>query len=83
MTTVYLDNCVDTLNYCTSYLFYSLQDFSDVLDAVLLLAAGHVETPEFEFYFNQYREEVFTTTQITVDAFRTLDILGLVNTVSR
>ena len=73
---------MDTLNYCTAYLFHSFQDFSNVLDAVLILAAGSVETPQFEEQFNQFREMLFNTTEITLDVVARFDILGFVDRVS-
>ena len=67
--------------YCTALLSQSLQDFSDVLDAVALLAVGHVNSDEFEMFFNEFRNELISTVNSSLEIFSTFDIVEFVNTV--
>ena len=72
---------MDTLVYCTALLSQSLQDFSNVLDAVMILAAGFVNSNEFELFFNQFRNELISTVANSLDIVSTLDVVEFVNTV--
>ena len=72
---------MDTLVYCTALLSQSLQDFSNVLDAVMILAAGFVNSNEFELFFNQFRSELISTVVNSLDIVSTLDVVEFVNTV--
>ena len=78
---IFVANCADTLVYCTALLSQSLQDFSDVLDAMALLAVGYVNSDEFEMFFNEFRNELISTVNSSLEIFSTFDIVEFVNTV--
>ena len=67
--------------YCTALLSQSLQDFSDVLDAVALLAVGYVNSDEFEMFLNEFRNELISTVNSSLEIFSNFDIVEFVNTV--
>ena len=67
--------------YCTALLSQSLQDFSDVLDAVALLAVGYVNSDEFEMFFNEFRNELISTVNSSLGIFSNFDIVEFVNMV--
>ena len=67
--------------YCIALLSQSLQDFSDVLDAVAILAVGYVNSDEFEMYFNQIRNELISTVNSSIAVFVEFNIVEFVNMV--
>ncbi|KAI6654278.1 G-protein coupled receptor [Oopsacas minuta] len=73
--------CADTLVYCTAILAQSLQDFSDVLDSVVILTVGYINSEQFEYEFNSLRDDLLFVIEGTLDSISSFDVITFVNEV--
>ncbi|KAI6654279.1 hypothetical protein LOD99_678 [Oopsacas minuta] len=71
--------CADTLVYCTAILAQSLQDFSDVLDSVVILTGGYINSEQFEYEFNSLRDDLLFVIEGTLDSISSFDVITFVN----
>ena len=78
---LYVAICGQTLEYCTAVLSQSLQDLSDVLDSVVILTVGYINTYQFEMEFYQIRQTVLSVVESSLESFNESDVISLVNQV--
>ena len=77
----YVAICAETLEYCTAILSQSLQDLSDVLDSVMILTAGYINSQQFETEFYQIRQTVLYVVENSLMIVSNFDINSFVNQV--
>ena len=78
---LYVAICGETLEYCTALLSQSLPDLSDVLDSVVILTVGYLNSDQFEIEYNQIRDTVLYVVNDTLTTVSDFDIIGFVNQV--
>ena len=81
MQYLYVALCGETLEYCTAILSQSLQDLSDVLDSVVILTVGYINSQQFETEFYQIRQTVLYVVENSLITVSNFDVLGLINQV--
>ena len=81
MQYLYVALCGETLEYCTALLSLSLQDLSDVLDSVVILTAGYLNSDQFEIEFNEIRDTVLYVVNSSLTTISDFDVIDFVNQV--
>ena len=81
MQYLYVALCGETLEYCTALLSLSLQDLSDVLDSVVILTVGYLNSDQFEIEFNQIRDTVLYVVNSSLTTISDFDVIDFVNQV--
>ena len=81
MQYLYVALCGETLEYCTAVLSQSLQDLSDVLDSVMILTVGYINSEQFETEFYQIRQTVLYVVENSLMIVSNFDINSFVNQV--
>ena len=81
MQYLYVALCGETLEYCTALLSLSLQDLSDVLDSVVILTVGYLNSDQFEIEFNEIRDTVLYVVNSSLTTISDFDVIDFVNQV--
>ena len=81
MQYLYVALCGETLEYCTAVLSQSVQDLSDVLDSVVILTVGYINSQQFETEFYQIRQTVLYVVENSLMIVSNFDINSFVTQV--